>query len=515
MKLKLLYLSLGLCLFTGCDDFLDVQPIGKLIPKEVAEFENILNNPRTVEYYYVDNNRGTSLANLGDNMEISENMAEYLYTNTHPNIDRYAAYIFKKPYRNPNVNDYYWNWGTYRTAGLLNNVVDGIEGLQNKGNVEYANEVVAQAKAARAWGYLTMALVYGPMYNPASDNSQKTIPYRTSGDPTQPNPNLATTAEIFELVKADLDYALEHAPENVGNPSRTNMCAVQALAAYYYMFARDWENMLKYSNMAWQTALKQKGGVDNLIYNLGDFYYQPDPAVSPTPGTDAEVNLDLKGPDQLFEQTYHRELLFYRKAPAGTDYPSQDFLSLFDQENDLRYRLFALKALGYSKVVGTKKVNDGIVTKWYRGKKTIETEALSFPELLLMKAEANARLGKTKDALADLNLLRSYRYDRTKGTTDLENGSSMNNDELLTEIFKERRRELPMGTFQRVLDLKRLAIDSGKPWCKTTVVHTVGSKTYSAEVLSDYFILPISNVILEYNPQWGVELDNSPYNPKE
>ena len=117
MNLKLLYLSLGLCLFTGCDDFLDVQPIGKLIPKEVAEFENILNNPRTVEYYFVDNNRGTSLANLADNMEISENMATYLYTNTHPNIDRYAAYIFKKPYRNPNLSDYYWNWGTYRTAG--------------------------------------------------------------------------------------------------------------------------------------------------------------------------------------------------------------------------------------------------------------------------------------------------------------------------------------------------------------------------------------------------------------
>ena len=97
MKLKLLYASLGLALCMGCHDFLDVKPVGKLIPTEVEEFENILNNANTVDWYYMDNNRGTFLSMLTDNLEISENSANHNYVVTHPNIDRYAAFTSTAP----------------------------------------------------------------------------------------------------------------------------------------------------------------------------------------------------------------------------------------------------------------------------------------------------------------------------------------------------------------------------------------------------------------------------------
>ena len=80
MKAKLLTISLMVGLFMGCHDFLDVKPVGKLIPTEVEEFENILNNTYTVDWYYMDNNKGTLLASLGDNLQISENSANYNYT---------------------------------------------------------------------------------------------------------------------------------------------------------------------------------------------------------------------------------------------------------------------------------------------------------------------------------------------------------------------------------------------------------------------------------------------------
>ena len=84
MKAKLLTISLMVGLFMGCHDFLDVKPVGKLIPTEVEEFENILNNTYTVDWYYMYNNKGTLLASLGDNLQISENSANYNYTATHP-----------------------------------------------------------------------------------------------------------------------------------------------------------------------------------------------------------------------------------------------------------------------------------------------------------------------------------------------------------------------------------------------------------------------------------------------
>lgn len=517
MKLKLLYASLGLTLCMGCHDFLDVKPVGKLIPTEVEEFENLLNNENTVNWYYKDNNQGSLLATMTDNFEISENQANYSYTATSYTVERYTAYIFKRPYRNPVNTDHFWEWGTYRAAGLLNNVIDGVEDAKTAKTAVLADELAAQAKAARAWGYLTMAMIYGPVYDPASANDTKTIPYRTSASPAEANPDRATTAEVFKLAKEDIEFALEHAPDNVANPSRMNKCAVQALMAYYYMFTRDFGKMLEYADMAWKTALAQRGSVDQLIYNYNEFYYEEDPAVNPSPGTDAEVNLDLKGPDELLNQTYHREILLYRRIAYGRSssggYPSKEFLSLFDTEKDLRYKLFALNGLGYSKEVGDTKYDDGVVRQYYQEDKMEMTQGFSYPEVLLMRAEAYARTHNTTAALADLNTLRKYRYSQ-EGGTDLENGSTLSEDQLLEEILKERRRELPFSTFQRFLDLKRLALDTGKPWCKTTVEHKVGNKTYSAPVNSEYFILPIPNNIIMYNPHWGLKQNTTPYDPK-
>ena len=53
MKAKLLTISLMVGLFMGCHDFLDVKPVGELIPREVEEFENIRNNTYTVDWYYM------------------------------------------------------------------------------------------------------------------------------------------------------------------------------------------------------------------------------------------------------------------------------------------------------------------------------------------------------------------------------------------------------------------------------------------------------------------------------
>ena len=47
----------GMCLIS-CGDFLDVKPVGKMIPTEVSQFENLLNNELTLQYFMYDNNNG-------------------------------------------------------------------------------------------------------------------------------------------------------------------------------------------------------------------------------------------------------------------------------------------------------------------------------------------------------------------------------------------------------------------------------------------------------------------------
>ncbi len=511
------YIQMLLCgaLCTSCNDFLDVKPVGKLIPTEVSQFENLLNNESTIDFHMMDNNGGCGAAYWGDNLSVSENQAKYLYTNTHVNLNRYAAYIYYEPCENPLKTSHNWEWGIYRATGLFNNVIEGIEGL-GVAKEKYAAQVIAQAKAGRAWSYLVGTLAYGPAYDPNGTNDALTIPYRTAASPQAVNPMLATTAEAFNLLKTDLDYAVTHAPEHVANPSRANLSAAYALRAIYWMHMRNWNEMFKDADAAWTQALAVKGGsVDKLIYNFNEFYYEADETASPRPGENVEIYLQLKSRDgdTDFDKSYSRENLFYRIAPPGSAvYPSEDYLALFDSQTDLRYKLFLLNQEGYSSTSGGVVYQDGIQRYNMRGRKTINNEGITYPELLLMRAEAQARLNHLTEALNDLNLLRKYRY--SGSDTDLPNGASMNQDQLLEEILKERRRELPMESFQRIFDLKRYLLDAGKPWCKTTITHKIGGKTYSTTVIPEKFCMKIPNSYINFNPQWGLTPWEGTYDPK-
>ena len=102
MKLSYIpYILCGAFICASCNDFLDVKPVGKLIPTKVTQFENLLNNTRTLNFHCVDNNGGCGLAFFGDNIRISENQAKYYYHSAFVNLDRYAAHIFYEPFENP------------------------------------------------------------------------------------------------------------------------------------------------------------------------------------------------------------------------------------------------------------------------------------------------------------------------------------------------------------------------------------------------------------------------------
>lgn len=505
--------------FTSCNDFLDVKPIGKLIPEKAEDFENLLNNPSTLVSHLMNANKFSVHGMLGDNLFISENQDKFLYVNSFIMLDLYAAYTYQLPYLNPRESSHSWTWdrGIYQAANIFNTVIDGVEEL-DAGETENGKAIVAQAKAGRAWSYMVGGLAYGPMYNPNGGNDSKTIPYRTTSDPAIANPQLATTAELMALVKQDLDDALA-APERVINPSRANRSAVHALRAEYFMYMRDWPNMLKEATEAWETSVRLKGETDNLIYDLNQFNYIEEPNAQPVPGTDIELAFDLQGQDFFFQHTDNRENLFYRQAPEGGPssngmsnyYPSPDFLSLFDPQTDRRYQLFALRIEGYSTTIGDDLFEDGIMRTYCRSGKMMESEGITYPILLLTKAEAEARTGNLGNALNDLNTLRKYRY--SGDDTDLPNGGSLNQDELLYEILKERRREQPLASYQRTFDIKRFAHDTGKPWSQAEIVHKIGDKTYKAPVNGEYFQIAISNAIIRHNPHWGLQEDNSVYDP--
>lgn len=523
---KLLYILIAIMVLTSCDDYLDVKPVGKLIPSKLEEFDRLLNNSSLYDWEFLDNNGGCALAMLGDNYEYSENVFASELAVSNPNVDRLMAYKFNRPYNDPKKPDYYWDWGTYRSAYYYNNVLEGVGEFSGQ-NEGYAKQLAAQAKAGRAINYLNTCLIYGPAYKPGAANDTRTIPFRTSADATVKNPDLSTTQEVFDLVEEDLLAALTDIPEFSTNV-RYNKISVKTALAYFYMLKGDFAKMLTYSDEAWSAALSAKGGEDGLFYDYNKFAYINNGMTSP-PGTDAETVLDLQydgGSDATFNQTTSKEIILYRRSGSmpSRSYASREFTALFS-DDDMRKELFMLWGKGYANVFGG---DDGIVKMYYRASKmgNSNSSGFSYPELLLMRAEAYARNGQDSDALTDLNKLREYRY--KTGTAAL---TGLSGDDLLNEIIKERRRELPTPSYRRFLDLKRYAAyDTGKPWAKATMTHHLmtytavpagetplapvpSGTTYTAPIDSEFYILPISNPVLLLNPHWNIPPAPESYNP--
>ncbi len=505
--LSIIALSL---IFTSCNKFLDVKPAGKLIPGsgDVSSFDRLLNNTTTIDFVYQNNNRTSSLIYLTDDVEISNNQADFAWYDGHPNIDNYFAHTFKRPYGNPTVQDYYWNWGFYKSAQFFNTVINGVNDIRTPEVAKAADEVIAQASVARAWGYFYATLGYGPVYKPSGDNSAKTIPYRTSSDVLSPMEDLSTHGEVFTKVLAEIHGNMKNIPEQVPANTRFGKVQTYAFLAHYHLFTQQFDSVAYYANKALVMAANQKGGMQNLFYNYNKFSWA-DPSVATNPDQRNSTSINTSEGTDPLTAPYHREIALYRTTAgpgaSSSCYPSTEYLALFDRANDLRCEYFFYEYFGYKTTVAGIVYDDGrrIVNNQLKMERTA---GYTYPEILLMKAEANARLSKTAEALADLNYLRVLRF--KTGTPPL---NITDKDLLVKEIINERRRELPVGSPKRFFDLKRFTLDPGKPWSKTSITHTVKGVPYTAAIDSDFFVLPIRNDVLRWNPQWNIPLDSSPW----
>lgn len=508
MRNRNIFLFLGTALLMGsCQKYLDVKPKGRLTPVTAADYDHLLDNPNTLESNFQDQNKGSMLSYLGDNLEMTEGQAKVGFIlNSHPNLERYYSYVFRQPYKDPNNQDYFWSstvLGIYPQISYFNNVIEGIRGLDGQSAEDeiLGKRSVAQALVARAWCYFHANQVYGPVYKPGQDNSSKTIPYVVSPDVNTPLPNLSTSEEVVTRVLKDLHAALPDLPEKSNWPSRANKATGQAMLAYCHLFTRKFDSVAYYAHLAWTSAAA--GNASNVLYNYNQFSWaNPSNLVS---------SLIQSPQDTYLAAVNNREMLFYR----GTDntagigpslsYPSAELVALYDQANDLRFKYFYINSTGYKTTQGGG-YDDGTRISNYRFRKMKMTEGFSYPEILLMRAEGYARTNRLDLAIADLNTLRQYRL--KTGTPALTTGTQ---DEVIKWVLEERRRELPIGGLKRFLDLKRFTLDAGKPWSKSQITHTIAGKSYTGVIDSRDFIVPITNVVLRFNPGWGIPLETRPF----
>lgn len=324
-----------------------------------------------------------------------------------------------------------WEWA-YSVILRVNNVINNIDNASDATEAQ-KNQVLGEALAIRALAHFDLVRIYSKPYFDGN-GAQAGIPIKLDAEITSPPRN--TVAEVYNQVIADLTLAKTKLGNDAG-PFNFTVNAVNALLSRVYLYQGD--------NAKAEEAASAVIDTDDytLIDDLGTLWS--------TNGTEEEIfTLAILPSESLSSNNLGH--IFNPGIGYGDIRVTSDIRDMFTDPDDKR-----IEASFYQYTNGEWYVNKYLGEQGVPG--MVSTKILRYAEVILNRAEARAKQGKYADALADLDLIR----DRA-GVDPI---GAVANEDVLTEVLNERRRELAFeghrsfDVFRNDLDLVRIQCNTG------------------------------------------------------
>ena len=444
-------------LLAGCKDYVDIKTQGSLVPSETVNYRYLLNNTGVLE-------RTVSLPDLtSDDVEISD-LAQQ---RTLPNYLA-RAYTWQPAFYDATESDQDWN--TPYAAIFYANTVAAEVPASTGGTEADRQQLLAESRVHRAEAYLALVNCYAKTYASATAAADLGVPLVLT-----PEVNADLTRRpvqaVYSQILQDLQAAAPNLPTTTPYNTQPSRAAAYALLARAYLLMGDYA--LARQNA--ESALAIKSTLVDLNAYLSATY--------PRRVNDPEIILS-KVANLSFDVVSSSKTVL-RLSPG--------LLSLLGT-TDLRYTLFTRPA---SSVAAT-------YTGRIFAKELLTSEPRnlgpSVPEMLLIRAECQARQGDGTGALATLNTLRAKRF----RPADYVALATTNARTPLQLVLDERRRELFCRGF-RWFDQKRLnqepafAQTQTRTWLATTSVVPAG--TYTLAPGGARYLFPIPPIPQRLNPE--------------
>ncbi|MDB5143395.1 MAG: RagB/SusD family nutrient uptake outer membrane protein [Mucilaginibacter sp.] len=445
--------------FFGCkkqNEFLDAKPNQSLVvPTSLADFQTLLNN--------------TNVFNSGNDPALGELSSDdyYIASSVLPFLSATErnAYSWNKVIYNAGsgVND--WN-APYLQIYYANEVLDGLSrGSFPPGSQIQYNELKGSALFYRSYAFYNLVQTFALPYNAATAKTDPGIPLRLNADLTVKSVR-ATEQTCYNQILSDLKAALPLLPARAAFPTQPSQAAVNATLARIYLAIGDYSNAFIYSDACLKT-----------FSTLVDFNTLNSP-------TATAINSTF-----MAEDIYHSSLNNYSTIAVRRNTVIDSGLYASYGDNDLRKTKFfgILDNLPqFPRFVGSYD---------FTGNKY---DGLATDEVMLIRAECNARAGNAAAAMLDLNGLLTTRW-KTGTFVPFTAGSQ---DEALSLILSERRKELPYRGL-RWTDMRRFNLDSR---FKVTLTRNVGGVTYVLAPGDPKYAMPI--------PDNEIAVSNIPQNQR-
>lgn len=454
MKKIFIYL-IPIFLLFSCDNYLDIEPKGKTIPKTVKDYDLLL-TPIT-ELYIED-----QLFLSTDDFISDSNLLGDL---TNPNNTELHMYSFSdKRFSNPDIGVNAWN-KPYENIYVFNKIINEIDEAEKY--MSYTEQdrkrIKAEAQYGRALQYLFLVNMFAKHYDKATATSEAGIPIVKVASTSQKAPSKSSVEEVYKFILNDLNEAVKNLPKRRKTLNRPSKGSGYALLARTYLYQNNYEKALENANF----ALAESSTIEDhtTSTNIGNSYAR----------------------EQYSNLTYG----YIRGFTKG--FLAPDLVALFDKENDVRIQKIVGPICKWVQDENGRWKRDCDYTKYSNGYRIEPNMTVSIPEMYLIVAECYARKSDSEKALEAINKLRKKRIKNVEDKVVSDFGSK---DELLKFILEERRRELFMsGT--RLFDLKRLNLDS--KFAKK-VVHPLDKEIYEAAPNSGKLVFPIPAQVKKFNP---------------
>ncbi|KAA6430367.1 RagB/SusD family nutrient uptake outer membrane protein [Dyadobacter flavalbus] len=388
---KKFLLIIPVLIFSGCDEFLSTEPDSTRAtistPQQVSQL--LTTAYPQANYIVFAEAMSDNVGDKGVGEDDKTNLASYIFQEVEATVD------------DSDSPDLYWA-ECYRAISVANQALQIIETSDDPSRFSAQR---GEALLARAYAHFMLVTFFSKFYDPAQPNTNPGIPYVTEPETVVIKKyERKTVAYVYEMIEKDLLEGLPLISDGSYSVLKYhfNRAASYAFATRFYLVKKDYAKVLQYANQVFS-----EGSIADYLRPWNTTYSSMSPEELFNTYSRASENANLL----LIEtaSTYARFVANYRygltyakwleiSSGEGVIAGSANLIYPLYYRGDNNYFIPKLK-----EYFVRESVNAEI------GLPYVMLPAFTAEEVLFNRAEANAYLGNTAAALADLNVFASKR----------------------------------------------------------------------------------------------------------
>lgn len=434
---------IGMLSFQSCDDFLDIQPTGKVIAKTSEEYRALLTS---VYNNFPDDRSLTTL-------RTDEMTLDPASTTTEDLNSYFDIWVWNDVTKDENTSSYNWR-RFYHSIYIANYIIEHQNEI-TEGTADEINQMVGESYMIRAYCHFVLVNLFGEPYTFCDPSKSLSVPLSIKAD-VDAVLTRSTVGDIYNQIVKDIAEARKYMKVTTWEEDyryRFNTISIDAFEARVQLYMGNWNEALKAS----KAVIESHPELEDLTqssYTLPDNYKSKEAIVSL---------------EQVMKSSYKR---------AG--YPSKDIINLYRTGDVRKNRYFKQKSIY---LYDLQKGGDALSRSTFRS-----------AEAYLTAAEAAARMGNLDTAIEYLKPIVQTRYMAAIQPTVISEYEAMDQEALINAILKERTCELCFEG-HRWFDLRRTTQQS--------ITKVYEGVEYILDEHDSRYTMPIPNEAINANPNLG------------